>query len=333
MLNDSYERLRLTVEKLQAHDAIEFVISEKVGVVTSSPADVGTGMRCSVRLPLPGISQDGTHDKLNALCKDLGLLCKEEEPEVKEEAQTGKAAMAAAVTQFKALDVDKSGRLAGAELVKLAEFMLQLNGGGSAEMEITRLAGTILTAGDQDQDGEMDFPEFVAWYNRHTASGTVTIMTKPSFALAERDIIATLYKGVKALKEEDDLAQMLAAIQHEIDDALDDDIPFVKNKSVMKDPGPEIVNNVATVLKKYEFVHILVDGHAKGKKNTPYLQKLSESRAKSVHDYMVSQGVAASRLAHQGQGASGRGMHVFIDIVSIDHEELKRTSRAKSSKT
>ena len=109
----------------------------------------------------------------------------------------------------------------------------------------------------------------------------------------------------------------------------------------MKGAGPEVVNNVAVVLKKYEFVHIMVDGaplqqnaidpfcqppqarvrwrgttvctthrerlltlhlctgHAKGKKNTPYLQKLSDARAKAVFDYLVEQGVSAKRLAYK----------------------------------
>jgi hypothetical protein len=59
-----------------------------------------------------------------------------------------------------------------------------------------------------------------------------------------------------------------------------------------------------------------VDGHAKGNKNTPYLQKLSIKRAVAVKDELARQGVRADHIKHKGSGAAGRGMHVFI---MVDH--------------
>ena len=134
---------------------------------------------------------------------------------------------------------------------------------------------------------------------------------------------------MRKLKADNEIAELINRVQRELDEALDDDIPFVKNKAVMKDPGPQVVTNVATVLNKYPFVKVEVDGHAAGKKNTPYLEKLSNSRAETVHNSLIEGGIAKGRLSFKGSGAAGRGMHVFIKIVSIDHEELKRTSRRK----
>jgi hypothetical protein len=59
-----------------------------------------------------------------------------------------------------------------------------------------------------------------------------------------------------------------------------------------------------------------VDGHAKGNKNTPYLQKLSNKRAIAVKTELTRQGVQADHIKYKGSGAVGRGMHVFI---TVDH--------------
>lgn len=59
-----------------------------------------------------------------------------------------------------------------------------------------------------------------------------------------------------------------------------------------------------------------MDGHAKGNKNTPYLQKLSNKRAFAVRDELARQGVKSDHIKCKGSGAVGRGMHVFI---TVDH--------------
>ena len=60
---------------------------------------------------------------------------------------------------------------------------------------------------------------------------------------------------------------------------LQEDLPFGKNSGSMLDAGPQMLVGVAAVLQRHPYVSILVDGHSKGKKNTPFLQKLSEKRA------------------------------------------------------
>ena len=66
-----------------------------------------------------------------------------------------------------------------------------------------------------------------------------------------------------------------------------------------------------------------MDGHAKGNKNTPYLQKLSTKRAIAVRDELTRQGVQADHIKYRGSGAVGRGMHVFI---TVDHIGASRQS-------
>ena len=66
-------------------------------------------------------------------------------------------------------------------------------------------------------------------------------------------------RSMRKLKADNEIAELINRVQRELDEALDDDIPFVKNKAVMKDPGPQVVTNVATVLIKYPFVKVEVD--------------------------------------------------------------------------
>lgn len=83
---------------------------------------------------------------------------------------------------------------------------------------------------------------------------------------------------------------------------------------------------VAAVLQKHPYVSILVDGHSNGKKNTPFLQKLSEKRAVSVKDELVKAGVRVTHVRPKGSGASGRGAHVFITVSKIDIEAASKAA-------
>ena len=54
-------------------DGLEFAISPDYGVVTSCPTNLGTGMRASLHIALPGLTADGTDAKAKAIAKPLGL--------------------------------------------------------------------------------------------------------------------------------------------------------------------------------------------------------------------------------------------------------------------
>ena len=115
-------------------------------------------------------------------------------------------------------------------------------------------------------------------------------------------------------------------IQAEINDVLTEEIPFIRDTATMVNPeGTDVIQKVAHVLRKYPFVHILVDGHAKGPKNTPYLQNLSANRAEAVMKQLVVDGVAADHMTARGSGAVGRGMHVFITVLRIIEEKRPAT--------
>lgn len=50
----------------------DFMLDEKYGYVHSCPTNLGTGMRASVHIDLPGYAKEGI-DKLKARCEELSL--------------------------------------------------------------------------------------------------------------------------------------------------------------------------------------------------------------------------------------------------------------------
>lgn len=64
----------------------------------------------------------------------------------------------------------------------------------------------------------------------------------------------------------------------------------------------DTLDSVAIVLKEYSKTAIQVTGHTDSTGSFEYNQKLSEQRAASVKNYLISQGVASSRLHSNGYG-------------------------------
>merc|ERR1712199_11521 len=73
MLNDVFDRLKAALDVVNGIEGLEFAVSPDYGVVTSCPTNIGTGMRASVHIPLPGLTADGTDAKAKAIAKPLGL--------------------------------------------------------------------------------------------------------------------------------------------------------------------------------------------------------------------------------------------------------------------
>ena len=79
---------------------------------------------------------------------------------------------------------------------------------------------------------------------------------------------------------------------------------FDVDKSVIKPEYQGLLDEVATVLKNNAGVSIRIDGHTDSTASDAYNQGLSERRANSVRDALVSRGVDTGRLSTQGFGES-----------------------------
>jgi OOP family OmpA-OmpF porin len=80
---------------------------------------------------------------------------------------------------------------------------------------------------------------------------------------------------------------------------------FGFDKAKLQDGSKPALDEVVAKLKAHpEFELVLVTGHTDRIGSAAYNQKLSERRAQQVKDYIVSQGIAGSRLQAVGKGMS-----------------------------
>jgi outer membrane protein OmpA-like peptidoglycan-associated protein len=66
----------------------------------------------------------------------------------------------------------------------------------------------------------------------------------------------------------------------------------------------ELLDSVAASLKQFPDVRVEVAGHTDSRGNDTYNLKLSQRRAESVRDYLISMGIESSRLTARGYGES-----------------------------
>jgi len=76
---------------------------------------------------------------------------------------------------------------------------------------------------------------------------------------------------------------------------------FDFNKSTLRPSSYKSLNSLLTTLKRYPTMVIEISGHTDNVGTAKYNQKLSDNRSKVVKDYLVRNGIDASRLAAVGK--------------------------------
>ncbi|MBQ9638263.1 MAG: OmpA family protein [Bacteroidales bacterium] len=95
---------------------------------------------------------------------------------------------------------------------------------------------------------------------------------------------------------------------------------FDFDKSVLLQQSYVELLHLTEILNRHPRMRIEIGGHTDGRGSTDYNQRLSESRAKAVRDYLVSKGIDARRLQYKGYGKS-------IPIDSNETEEGRANNR------
>jgi len=83
-------------------------------------------------------------------------------------------------------------------------------------------------------------------------------------------------------------------------------IQFDFNSAKVRAESQQALSNLAQALRSPELLaaNFAVEGHTDAKGRADYNQKLSQSRAEAVREYLMQQGVDAGRLQASGKGAS-----------------------------
>lgn len=77
---------------------------------------------------------------------------------------------------------------------------------------------------------------------------------------------------------------------------------FDFDKSVLKPAGKAAIDEAITKMKKVDIEMVIAIGHTDSIGTDAYNQKLSERRATTVKEYMVSQGITAAKITISGKG-------------------------------
>ncbi len=99
---------------------------------------------------------------------------------------------------------------------------------------------------------------------------------------------------------------------------------FDSDKSVLKPDGKKSIDDAIGKMKSVNVEMVIATGHTDSVGTDAYNQKLSERRATTVKEYMVSQGITAAKVTTLGKGetqpvasnktADGRAKNRRVDI-------------------
>ena len=82
------------------------------------------------------------------------------------------------------------------------------------------------------------------------------------------------------------------------------DIYYATNSSELAKSSSVIIEGFVEFLKKNPTIHVAIHGHTDNVGDDAANMTLSQERAKSVYNFMVSKGLDAKRLSFEGHGAS-----------------------------
>ncbi|MGO1752041.1 MAG: OmpA family protein, partial [Psychroflexus sp.] len=85
------------------------------------------------------------------------------------------------------------------------------------------------------------------------------------------------------------------------------------------------LDNVAKVMKKHEDIRIKITSHTDRRGPASYNKTLSEERAKSTIEYLVSKGIDASRLEGEGMGEEEFLVDCGSNCTEDDHRKNRRS--------
>ena len=118
-------------------------------------------------------------------------------------------------------------------------------------------------------------------------------------------------------------------------------VTFEYNKSSLTSTAKENLDKLIQVFKEFPDTNLLIVGYTDNVGSQAYNLPLSEQRAKAVKDYLVANGIAASRLTSIGKGieepiasndtAEGRAKNRRVEIAITANDKMKAEAQKQAS--
>lgn len=119
-----------------------------------------------------------------------------------------------------------------------------------------------------------------------------------------------------------------------------DKILFGVNRSDLSSDSKINLDKLHVILVKYRDTNIETQGHTDNTGSTSYNQSLSERRAVSVNNYLISRGISSSRLSMKGYGEEspkytnesedGRMQNRNVQFLISANEKMKEAARKEA---
>ena len=146
-------------------------------------------------------------------------------------------------------------------------------------------------------------------------------------------------------KQKEELEKVPGADVEKVGDELvvtfQSPILFDTDSSVLKPEARQLLDEVGEVLMNYPDTDVLIKGHTDDTGSEEHNQQLSDRRAGSVRNYLVTRGVTSARLKSLGFGeslpvasngsASGRTQNRRVELQIAANEELRQRSEDAAS--
>ncbi|MDX1683787.1 MAG: thrombospondin type 3 repeat-containing protein [Saprospiraceae bacterium] len=79
-------------------------------------------------------------------------------------------------------------------------------------------------------------------------------------------------------------------------------VQFSTGRSTLKTESFRILNQVAEIMRKYPDYNLMISGHTDNSGSATVNQRLSEKRAQTCYEYLISRGIASKRMGYTGYG-------------------------------
>ena len=104
-----------------------------------------------------------------------------------------------------------------------------------------------------------------------------------------------------------------------------EEIRFDYNLWYVRKDSKKIIKNVISLMKKYPDMVVEIGTHTDIRGNEKYNQNLSEKRATSVREYIISQGIESGRIIAKGYGESNPIQYCETeDACNEEEHEINR---------
>ena len=114
-------------------------------------------------------------------------------------------------------------------------------------------------------------------------------------------------------------------------------ILFETGKSVLSESSKTALTKFSATLKEYIDTNVMIYGHTDNTGSDNINLPLSDNRAAAVKDYLVAQGVAASRITTKGMGSTapvatnetdaGRAQNRRVEVAITANEEMLKKAQ------